>query len=102
VHVLAYSPFRHRAVRQFLTQAHPDPVRRVPLLARRLAISLQDGIDKGDRRLQFGVRPFRLLPGLGQGAGNRLPHHSPMDFYLPGHARDRPYAKLVLASNLFK
>ena len=102
MHVLAHGPFRHRAVWQFLTQAHPNPVRRMPLLPRRLAITLQDLVNERDRRLQFRVRPFRFLPRLGQGAGNRLPHHSPVYLHLPGHARDRPYAKLIFASNLFK
>jgi len=66
MHVLAHSPFRHRAVWQFLTQAHPDPVRRVPLLPGCLAISLQDLVNKGNRCLQFRVGPFPFFRGLGK------------------------------------
>ena len=61
-----------------VAQACPDPMRCVPLLARRLAIALQDLINKGDRGLQLRVRPFGLLTRLGQGAANRLPHHAPV------------------------
>src|SRR5207248_10900156 len=55
-----------------LTQAHPDAVRRVPLLPGCLPIARQDLVNERDRRLQFRVRPFRFLPWLGRGAGNRL------------------------------
>ena len=102
MHVLAHRPFRHRAVGPFLAQACPDPMRRVPLLARRLAVTLQDLINKGDHGLQLQVRPFGLLTRLGQGAANRLPHHAPVYLDLPGHPGDRSHPKLILASNLFK
>jgi hypothetical protein len=64
VHVLAHGSFRHRALWPFLAQTCPNPVRRVPLLPRRLAITLQDLINERDRPLQLQVRPFSLLTRL--------------------------------------
>ena len=70
LHVLAHRPLRDRAVRQLLAQPRPDPVRRVPLLARRLPIAFQDLVDERDRRLQLPARPFRSSCA---GFGNALP-----------------------------
>ena len=86
----------------FLPQPLVNPVGRVPLFARRLAIRFQDPVDEGGHRLQprAGTHRGRLL--LGHRALHGFAHQPAMHAELPGHALDRTEAELVLASDLFE
>src|SRR5450631_1236184 len=64
----------------------PDPMGCVSLLPRCLLVRRQNLIYERDCRRQFPARPLHFLPRRGQGAANRLPHHTPMDVQLLGDA----------------
>ena len=75
---------------------------RVPLLARRLLVRLQDLIHERYCRRQFPPRPLQFFSPRRQRARNRLPHHSPVHFQFLRDSGDRSDAELVLPSDLFK
>src|SRR5439155_13589843 len=78
VHVVPDRPFADLAVGQFLSNPLPDPMRRVPLLAWRLAVGFQNCIHELHRRLHLPARSFRFLPPLRQRVSDRLTHHTPV------------------------
>ena len=58
-------------------QSRPNPMCRVPLLARCLPIGFQHPLDVFLHRTQLGLLTSRLLFLRRDRAGNRLPHHPP-------------------------
>jgi len=87
--------FRHLA-----PHPHPDPMRRVPLFSGRLAIGLQDRVDKWNRWRKLRMIPFGYFPCRRYRAGKRLPHLSPVHAQLPRHRPDRARTVFVLPSDL--
>jgi len=75
-------------------------MRRVPLLARSLAISFQNRVDERKGRSQLRALPFPLLPLRRRGAGQGLAHRPPMYSQSPRYRADRPGAMCVLPPNL--
>src|SRR5271168_3121830 len=77
-------------------------MRRVALLARRVAVRFQNRVDKRPQRpdyralplTRFALRRFRPRQGLA--------HHSPVHSELVRHCPDRSNAKLVFSSDLLK
>jgi len=100
-HVLAHRRFRHCHFRHLAAQSRPDPVRRVPLLSGRLAVGLQNRLDKWNRRRQFGALPFWNLPLGRHRASQRLTHFSPVHPQLPGYRPDGSAPMFILPPNLF-
>src|SRR5664280_2886429 len=100
--ITANRPFAELNLRHLMLDPLPDPMGCVSLLPRRLLIRLQNLIYVRDCRRQFPARPLHLLPRYGQGAANRLPHHTPMDVQLLGDSGNRPDAKFVLSADLLE
>jgi hypothetical protein len=99
-HILAHRGLADDNLRHLLPQPHPDAMRGMPLLARRLAVRFENRVDKGERRPQLGPLPLRLLPLWRQGAGQGLAHLPTMYSQLPRYRADRPGAMLVLPPDL--
>jgi hypothetical protein len=55
-----------------------DPMRRMALLTRRIAVGLQDGIDEGTQRPDYRPCPVDLLTFRRFGTRQRLAHHAAM------------------------
>src|SRR5215831_15268359 len=64
--------------RVFLPKPHPDAMRRVPLLARRLPVRFQNAVDCLPQRTHLRTLPFVLLSFRRDRARQRLPHHPPV------------------------
>jgi len=77
-----------------------DAACRVPLLAGRRPVGLQNPIDEGLNRIQLRLRAWLVHPRWRHRIGQRLPHDATMDPQLPGHALNRPDAELILPPNL--
>ena len=75
-------------------------MRRMPLLARRLAVRFENRVDKGDRRVQLGPFPLRLLPLWRQGAGQGQAYLPTMYSQLFSYPSDRAGAMFVLPPDL--
>ncbi len=99
-HILAHRRRGDRRLRPLATQPIVDAARRVPLLARRQAIALQNPIDELLHRCQRGPRPRQVSARRRHRIGQRLAHDPPMHTQLAGHAFNRPDAELILPSNL--
>jgi Group II intron, maturase-specific domain len=74
----------------------------VSLLPRRLFVRLQNLIYERDCRRQLPARPPHFLPRRGQGAANRLPHHTPMYVQFLGDSGNGADAKLVFPADLLE
>jgi hypothetical protein len=77
-------------------------MRGVTLLARRLAVRLQDPVDKGHQwpehwTLALGPLALRRLR-----ISQRLAHHPAVHSQFAGDPIDRPHSKFVFPSNLLK
>src|SRR5215831_12238440 len=70
-------------------------MRGMTLLARRLAIRLEDRVYKRAQRSDYRPAPFHLLALRWFRARQRLAHHSPMHPELVRHCPDRPNTELV-------
>src|SRR5271163_1708760 len=77
-------------------------MRRVPLLTRRVAIGLQDCVDKRPQRIDHRTLVFDLLALRRFRARQCLTHHSPMYPKLVRHSPDRPEPELVFPANLLE
>jgi len=82
-------------------QPGPDPMRRVPLLARRLPVRFQHLLDMLFDRSQPRLFPIGLLPVRRDRARDRLAHHPPVNAMLPSKALDR-LSGCVPMPDLFK
>jgi len=102
VNVLPDGSFADFALGQLVLYPLPDPMGCVPLLARCLAVGFEHRIDELDRRFQLPARPFGLLPWFRHRVSDRLAHHPPVYPKLLGHSGYRPYAELILSTDLFK
>src|SRR5665213_1365942 len=83
----------HRRLRDFdqrhlSAQTHPDPMRRVALLARRLAISFQNLVDERDRRRQLRPLSFWNFSFRWDCAYQRLSHCPAVNSQRPRYAAD--------------
>ena len=94
---LACLYFRH-----LCSNPAPDPMRGVPLLPRRLLVRGYNRLDEGNGWRELGLRSNGFLAFWGDGVGQCLPYHSPVDPQLLSHTLDRSSTMLVLASDLFK
>ena len=65
-HILAHRGLADDNLRHLLPQPHPDAMRRMPLLARRLAVGLQNRVDKRQRRCQLGPLPLGFFRSGGR------------------------------------
>jgi hypothetical protein len=101
-HVVAHRRLGHRSARKLLQQPPIQAPRRMPLLARRPLILLQNPVDEGRDRIQFGPGAPRVVPRWRQCAGQRLPHHPTVHPELCRHARHRPDAELMLPAKLLE
>ena len=61
LHVAAHGRFCHRRLGPFLAYPFPDAVCRVPLLARRLLIQVQNLVDELPHRTESWPSPYRRL-----------------------------------------
>ena len=100
VDIAAHRRLGDRVRRVLLAQTRPDPMRCMTLLARRLAVGLQDLVDEGSHRRQLRPLSFRNFSFGGNGARQRLPHLAAMNSKLPRYAADRAGAMLVLPPDL--
>ena len=101
-HVAPHRRFRHAHLGMLLANPFPDAVRRVPLLARRFPIALQNPVDELAHRPQLRTAPRRCLALRRHRAGQRLPHHPPMRVQLLRHSLDRAHSKPVLPTYLLE
>ena len=85
-----------------LPQPGPDPVRRVPLLPRRLLVRLEDGIDRRPPGVQRRLRVGPLPPRRWLGTRQRLPHVPAMAGVLAGQLPDTPAVQGVVPTDPFK
>ena len=100
-HVSPHSGLTDRVLAMLLAQPCPDPMCRVPLLARRLPVGLQHPVDVIFHRTQFGRVTYRFPLLWRNRAGNRLAHHSPVHSILFRQSQDR-LSRRVSAPDLFK
>src|SRR5579883_545891 len=101
-HVAAHRRFGDFSARPLGPQPLVNPMRRVPLLARRRSIRFQNRVDERNHQPQPGPLPLRLLaPGRNRVA-QRLTDHASMHAQLLGHSQDRAHPELVLAPNLLE
>src|SRR5215471_2111634 len=77
-------------------------MRGMTLLARRLAIRLEDRVYKRAQRSDYRPAPFHLLALRWFRARQRLAHHSPMHPELVRHCPDRPNTELVFPTDLLE
>jgi len=75
---------------------------RMPLLARRLPILVQNLVNEGRDQTQLWLRPRRIAMDRWQRPGNRLPHHAPVHAKFGRNTGDRADTKLVLLTELLK
>ncbi len=101
-YIAADCAFPDRGVRPLPGDSHIDAMRRVPLLARRLQVRLQNRVDELPDRLQLRTLPLRRLALCRKGIGQRLPHHPSVYSKLAGQTSNRLPAELVLPSQLLK
>jgi hypothetical protein len=72
------------------------------LLARRLAVGFQDGVDEGNQRSHHRPLACRPLALRRLRIRQRLAHHPAVNAKLSGDSLDRPDAELVLPPNLLE
>jgi hypothetical protein len=101
-HITPHGGLRNVAVGQPLLQRLMNPMGRVPLLARSLAVGLQDRIDDILDRPQLGTGPFRSLPFRRQRTPQSFPHHPPVHTKLACYSSNRPLTVLVLSPHLLE
>jgi hypothetical protein len=99
-HILAHRGLADDNLRHLFPQPHPNAMRGMPLLARRLAVRFENRVDERNCRSQLGPLPLRLLPLWRQRAGQGLAHLPSMYSQLPRYRADRPGAMLVLPPDL--
>jgi hypothetical protein len=100
LYILPNRPLRWRASRDLGTDPVINPPRRMALLARSLAVQLQNRVDQRHRRGHLHCRTFRLLALRRNCVPHCLPHHATVHAHLPRHTDHRPNAKLILPTNL--
>ena len=100
LYILANCPLGCRASRHLKMYPFPDALRRVPLLARRLAIGFQNRVDECRRRSNLQMRAFGLLAPRRQRTSNCLSNCATMHTQLPRHTDNRTRPKLILPANL--
>jgi len=83
-HVLPYGDLRDRKLRMLFAQPRPDPMRRVPLLPRRLPIGFQHPLDGFLQGTDLRLLPCVLLSPWRDRARDGLAHHPPMHAMFPG------------------
>jgi hypothetical protein len=79
-----------------------DPVRGVTLLARRLTVGLQDGVNEGSQRPDYRPFPLTLLARRRLGIRQRLTHHPPMHSELGRNSLDSPDPELIFPTNVLE
>jgi hypothetical protein len=102
LHVAPHRRFRHSRIGMLPANPFPDPVRRVPLLARRFPIALQNPVDKLSHRPQLRTASRLCFSHWRNRTGQRLPHHPPVRLQLLRHSLDRSRPKPILAPNLLE
>jgi hypothetical protein len=100
--VLSNGSLGKRAVATLLTYSLPDPMRSMSLLARRFPVRFQNRIDEVSECFYLPRSTYRGLSFRWHCVRHRLPHHAPMNAQFLRHPGDRPYSKLILASDLFE
>jgi hypothetical protein len=75
---MTHGRFFHPNLEPFRANPLPDAVRRMPLLARSLLVSLQNLVDELFHRFQLGLRPHRNLAMGRDCARHHLSHDPPM------------------------
>jgi hypothetical protein len=101
-HVAPHRCFRYVRLRMLLPNPHPDAVRRVPLLARRFPIALQNPVNELPHLPQLRTAPCRCLAPRRYRAGQRLPHHPPMRVQLLRHSLNRAHSKPIFPTYLLE
>jgi hypothetical protein len=94
----------HRRIRQphrvmLIHQPRQNPSRRVPLLARRIQVTAQHGIDRRLERRQPRRHPHSNLPRRRHGRLQRLAHRAPMHTVLIGQRPNRQSIDPVITPN---
>jgi hypothetical protein len=84
----------------------PDPLEHamcgVTPLARRAAVSRQNGVDEGTQWSDYRLCPCHQLALRRFGLRQRLPYHPPMHAQLVRHSFNRADPKLVFPANLLE
>ena len=101
-HAETHSSLADIAFGQLSLHSLPDATGGVPLLTRSFLVCFQNLIDEHDWSVQFRAAAHHFLPWLGQGAANRLPHHSTMYIQLPGDSGNGSDAKIMFSSDLLE
>ncbi len=101
-HVLPHRHLRHLVLRQLAPDPLEDPVRGVTLLARRIAIGLQDSVDERLQRSNYRPFSLALLALRRLSIRQRLTHHPPMHPELGGNSLNRPNPELVFPPDLLE
>ena len=100
--VVAHRRLSQRGAWELRQQPPIQTPRRMPLLARRPHIILQNLVDERRDQVQFWLGPRRIVPRRRQCAGQRLAHHSAVHPELRRHPRYRPDAELMLPAKLLE
>ena len=100
--MMAHGRFRHRHARELRQDPAIDAPRRMTLLARRMAVRVENLVDERDHRVQLRLGPRRVTMRRRKRSGNRLPHHAPVHAELGRNTRDRADPKLMLLTKLLK
>ena len=74
----------------------------VTLLARRVAVGFQDGVDEANQRSDHRPLALAQLALWRLGVGQGLAHHPAVDSQLAGDPLYRPDAELVFPPNLLE